>query len=76
MPKSAAAWLHTDMKMCFRDYMAAVEEGLLVPDRPAVPGVSPINTSLFPRSRYKINKALRPPAPPKPPAPPSPGIKV
>lgn len=60
------------MEMCFRNYLAATEEGLLVPDRPAFAGVSRINTSLFPRSRYRVNRAFRPPAPPKPPAPPSP----
>lgn len=39
---------------------AAVEEGLLALDDPSVPGVSRINTSLFPRSRYKANPTLRP----------------
>jgi hypothetical protein len=38
-------------------------EGLLVPDSPGVPGVSRINTSLFPRSRYRANPTLRPPKP-------------
>lgn len=59
------------MEMRFRSYLGVVE-GLLAPDRPAFAGASRINTSLFPRSRYRVNKALRPPAPPKPPAPPLP----
>lgn len=63
------------MEMGFRDYLATVE-GLLAPDRPAFAGASRINVSLFPRSRYKVNRALRPPTPPKPPSPPRPGVRV
>lgn len=33
-------------------------EGLLVPDKPAVPGASRINMSLFPRSRLRANPHL------------------
>jgi hypothetical protein len=40
----------------FRDYL----EGLLLPDRPAVPGTSRLNTTLYPRSRYRVNPQLRP----------------
>jgi len=54
------------MEMNFRSYLATVK-GLLVPDRPAFAGASRINVSLFPRSRYRVNRALRPLAPPKPP---------
>lgn len=64
--------IDTDMEMDFRGFLATTE-GLLVPDRPAFAGASRINTSLFPRSRYRVNRALRPPAPPKPPSPPTPG---
>lgn len=60
-----------DMQLHFRDYLTKTE-GLLAPDRPAFAGASRINVSLFPRSRYRVNPRLRPPAPKKPPAPPSP----
>jgi hypothetical protein len=41
--------------------LATVEEGLLLPDAPSVPGMSRINTSLFPLSRYREHPNLRPP---------------
>ena len=50
--------------MRFRDFLK-VTEGLLLPDKPGVPGVSRINTSPFPRSRYKVNPTLRLPRPPR-----------
>lgn len=56
----------------FRAYLAAVE-GLLVPDKPGVPGKSRINMSLFPRSRLRVNPTLRPPKP-RLPSPPKPSI--
>ncbi len=46
----------------FKDFLATVE-GLLLPDRPSVPGKSRLNTSVFPRSRYKAHPTLLPPAP-------------
>ncbi len=49
----------------FRDFLAAVE-GLFLPDRPAVPGAPKLNTSPYPRSRYKAHPHLRPPTPPRP----------
>ena len=66
------------VRLGFRDFLAAVE-GLLVPDKPAVPGASRINMSLYPRSRLRANPALRAPKPrlpPKPglPSPPKPGV--
>lgn len=66
------------VRLGFRDFLAAVE-GLLVPDKPAVPGASRINMSLFPRSRLRANPILRAPKPrlpPKPglPSPPKPGV--
>ena len=70
--------LYTGMEMSFRSYLANAQEGLLAPDRPTFAGALRINVSLFPRSRYRLNPKLRPPAPPKPPAPPSPptpGVK-
>lgn len=48
-------------------------EGLLVPDKPAVPGASRINMSLYPRSRLRANPTLRPPKP-RLPSPPKPGL--
>ncbi len=55
------------MRISFKDFLAKVE-GLLLPDRPSVPGKSRLNMSLYPRSRYKANPNLIPPAPrlPKP----------
>lgn len=47
-------------EMSFKDYLATVE-GILLPDKPAVPGTSRLNMSLYPRSRYKVNPTLRPP---------------
>jgi hypothetical protein len=58
------------MRINFKDFLATVE-GLLLPDRSSVPGKSRLNTSIFPRTRYKANPNLLPPAPrlPKPRAP-------
>jgi hypothetical protein len=55
------------MEMSFKAFLTAVE-GLLLPDCPSVPGKSRLNTSIFPRSRYKAHPTLLPPAPrlPKP----------
>jgi hypothetical protein len=58
------------MRLGFRDFLAAVE-GLLLPDRPSVPGKTRLNMSLFPRSRLRMNPHLRVqkprlPSPPKP----------
>jgi hypothetical protein len=50
------------MRISFKTFLAAVE-GLLVPDKPAVPGASRINMSLFPRSRLRANRHLRVPKP-------------
>jgi hypothetical protein len=53
------------MRLSFKTFLATVEglEGLLLPDRPSVPGTSRINTSLYPRSRYKAHPRLKPPQP-------------
>jgi hypothetical protein len=55
------------MRINSKDFLAMVE-GLLLPDRPSVPGKSRLNTSVFPRSRYKAYPNLLPPPPrlPKP----------
>jgi hypothetical protein len=60
------------MRISFKTFLAAVE-GLLVPDKPAVPGASKINTSLFPRSRLRANPHLKVPKP-RLPSPPKPGL--
>lgn len=56
----------------FRAYLASVE-GLLLPDKPSVPGTTRLNMSLYPRSRYRANPTLRPPKP-RLPTPPKPGL--
>jgi hypothetical protein len=42
----------------FKAFLAVIE-GLLLPDKPSVPGTSRINTTPFPRSRYRANPHLR-----------------
>jgi hypothetical protein len=46
----------------FREFLAAAE-GLLLPDKPAVPGTGRINMSPYPRSRLRANPHLRAPRP-------------
>ena len=60
------------VRLGFKDFLAVVK-GLLVPDRPAVPGASRINISLFPRSRLRANPHLRVPKP-RLPTPLKPGL--
>jgi hypothetical protein len=60
------------MRLGFKDFLAAVE-GLLLPDRPSVPGKTRLNMSLFPRSRLRANPHLRVPKP-RLPSPPKPGL--
>jgi hypothetical protein len=50
------------VQLGFKDFLVA-QEGLLLPDRPSVPGKSRLNTSIFPRSRYKAHPNLLPPVP-------------
>jgi hypothetical protein len=47
--------------LSFKTFLATTE-GLLLPDRPSVPGKSRLNMSPYPRSRYRANPHLRPPA--------------
>ena len=42
------------MRINFKEFLATVE-GPLLPDRSSVPGKSRLNTSIFPRTRYKAN---------------------
>jgi hypothetical protein len=48
------------MDLSFKTFLVTVE-GLLLPDRPSVPGKSRLNMSPYPRSRYRANPHLRPP---------------
>ena len=56
------------MDIRFKEFLATIE-GLLLPDKPAVPGASRLNMTLYPRSRYRANPTLRPPKPRKSPRP-------
>ena len=66
--KWAVPGIHTGVDFSFKTFLAAVE-GLLLPDKPSLPGASRINMSLYPRSRYRANPHLRPPRPAQPTAP-------
>jgi hypothetical protein len=50
------------MQLGFKEVLQAAE-GLLLPDKPAVPGVSRINMSPYLRSRLRANPHLRAPRP-------------
>ena len=51
-----------DVDLNFKHFLATVE-GLLLPDKPSVPGKSRLNMSPFPRSRYRANPHLHLPPP-------------
>ena len=46
------------VQLGFKEFLLSAE-GLLVPDKPSVPGMSKINMSLYPRSRLRVNRHLR-----------------
>ena len=48
--------------MTFKEFLAT-DEGLLLPDKPSVPGRPRINTSPFPRSWYKPQRPTGTPPP-------------
>lgn len=52
-----------DITLDFKKWL--VDEGLWMADKPAVAGTSRINTTPFPRSRYRERPYLKPPKPPK-----------
>lgn len=52
-----------DITLHFKEWL--IDEGLWMADKPAVAGTSRINTTPFPRSRYRERPYLKPPKPPK-----------